>query len=100
MKISMHALSVEVFANILGNLSRILEKGLAHATQRKFDPGVLLAARLAPDMFAADAPGADRLRHREEFGRPVSPPRSRRASRTTRPPSSSCAPGSRAPSTI
>src|SRR6266404_2548212 len=51
MKISMHALSVEVFANILGNLSRILEKGLAHATQRKFDPGVLLAARLAPDML-------------------------------------------------
>jgi len=28
---------VEVFANTLGNLSRILEKGLAHATQRKFD---------------------------------------------------------------
>jgi uncharacterized protein len=51
MKISMHALSVEVFANTLGNLSRILEKGLAHATQRKFDPGVLLAARLAPDML-------------------------------------------------
>src|SRR5204862_1259481 len=51
MKISMHALSVEVFANTLGNLSRILEKGLAHASQRKFDPGVLLAARLAPDML-------------------------------------------------
>src|SRR5204862_284754 len=29
----------------------ILEKGLAHATQRKFDPAVLLAARLAPDML-------------------------------------------------
>ena len=51
MKISMHALSVEVFANTLGNLSSILEKGLAHATQRKFDPAVLLAARLAPDML-------------------------------------------------
>ena len=51
MKVSMHALSVEVFANTLGNLSRILEKGLAHASQRKFDPGVLLAARLAPDML-------------------------------------------------
>jgi hypothetical protein len=51
MKISMHALSVEVFANTLGNLSSVLEKGLAHATQRKFDPAVLLAARLAPDML-------------------------------------------------
>jgi hypothetical protein len=50
MKISMHALSVDVFANTLGNLSSILEKGLAHATQRKFEPAVLLAARLAPDM--------------------------------------------------
>ncbi len=51
MKISMHALSAEVFIHSLGNLSAILDKGLAHATQRKFDPAVLLAARLAPDMF-------------------------------------------------
>jgi uncharacterized protein len=51
MKISMHALSVEVFANALDNLSRILEKGANSAAQRKFDPGVLLAARLAPDML-------------------------------------------------
>jgi hypothetical protein len=51
MKISMHAMSVEVFANTLGNLSFILEKGLAHATARKFDPGILVTARLAPDMF-------------------------------------------------
>jgi len=48
MKIPMHAFSVEVFANTLGNLSRVLEKGLAHATLRKFEPSVLLAARLAP----------------------------------------------------
>jgi hypothetical protein len=47
----MHALSVDVFTNALGNLSLILEKGLAHATQRKFEPAVLLAARLAPDML-------------------------------------------------
>ena len=51
MKIPMHAFSVDVFANTLGNLSRILERGLAHATLRKFEPGVLLAARLAPDML-------------------------------------------------
>ena len=51
MTVSMHALSAEVFANTLGNLIWTLDKGLAHATQRKFDPGVLLAARLAPDML-------------------------------------------------
>jgi len=51
MQISVHALSVEVFASTLGNLSAILEKGLAHATARKFDPGILVSSRLAPDMF-------------------------------------------------
>lgn len=51
MKISMHAMSVEVFTHTLGNLSALLEKGLAHARQRKFEPSVLLNARLAPDMF-------------------------------------------------
>ena len=51
MKISMHAMSVELFSNMLGNLSAILDKGFANATNRKFDPGVLLAARLAPDML-------------------------------------------------
>jgi hypothetical protein len=51
MKISMHALSVELFVNALGNLSWILEKGANNAAQRKFDPGVLLGARLAPDML-------------------------------------------------
>jgi hypothetical protein len=47
----MHAMSVEVFTNILGNLSWILEKAANNAAQRKFDPAVLLAARLAPDML-------------------------------------------------
>ncbi len=51
MKISMHAMSVDVFTHTLANLSALLEKGLAHATQRKFEPAVLLNARLAPDMF-------------------------------------------------
>jgi len=51
MKVSMHALSVEVFTNILGNLSWILEKGAKSAVQRKIDTAVLLAARLAPDML-------------------------------------------------
>jgi hypothetical protein len=51
MKISMHALSVEVFAHTLDNLSRILQKAANSAAQRKFESGVLLAARLAPDML-------------------------------------------------
>ncbi len=51
MKGSMHALSVEVFTHALGNLSLILEKAAANAVQRNFDAGVLLAARLAPDML-------------------------------------------------
>ena len=49
--IPMHAMTVEVFTRTLGNLSAVLEKSLAHATQRKIDPAVLLGARLAPDML-------------------------------------------------
>ena len=51
MKISMHAMTVDVFTRTLGNLSAMLQKGLAHAAAREFDPAVLLAARLAPDMY-------------------------------------------------
>jgi hypothetical protein len=51
MKVSMHALSVELFVNALGNLSWFLEKSAGSAAQRKFDPAVLLTARLAPDML-------------------------------------------------
>jgi hypothetical protein len=51
MKGAMHALSVEVFTNTLGNLALILEKAAASATHRKFDASVLLGARLAPDML-------------------------------------------------
>jgi hypothetical protein len=51
MKISVHALSVDIFTHALGSLSALLEKGLAHATAKKFDSSVLVNARLAPDMF-------------------------------------------------
>jgi hypothetical protein len=51
MKPSMHAFSVDLFSNALGNLSWILEKGAASAASRKIEPAVLLAARLAPDML-------------------------------------------------
>jgi hypothetical protein len=50
-KITIQAVTVDVFAHQLGSLSALLEKGLAHATARKFDPSVLVNARLAPDMF-------------------------------------------------
>jgi len=51
MKISVHAMSVDVFTHALGNLSALLEKGVANARERKFEPAVLLGARLAPDML-------------------------------------------------
>ena len=51
MKVTMHALSVEVFVNALGNLSWLLQKGAQSAASRKFDPAVLLNSRLAPDML-------------------------------------------------
>ena len=52
MKISVHAASVDLLANALANLSHLLDKGHAHAVARKYDPALLLAARLTPDMFA------------------------------------------------
>lgn len=51
MKISVQAVSVDLLANSLANLSHLLDKGHAHAVARKYDPALLLAARLAPDMF-------------------------------------------------
>jgi uncharacterized protein len=52
MKISVHAASVDLLASALANLSHLLDKGHAHAVARKYDPALLLAARLTPDMFA------------------------------------------------
>lgn len=51
MKISVHAVAVDTLANSLANLSHLLEKGHAYAVARKYDPALLLAARLTPDMF-------------------------------------------------
>ena len=47
----MHAMSVDVFAHALSNLSWVLEKAASSAAQCKLDPTVLLAGRLAPDML-------------------------------------------------
>ena len=51
MNISMYQASVPVFIRMLDNLAAILEKAAAHAEAKKFDPAVLVASRLYPDMF-------------------------------------------------
>lgn len=51
MTISMYAASVPVLRHMLANLAGILTKAADHAAARKIDPGVLLNARLFPDMF-------------------------------------------------
>ena len=52
MTISMYRISVPVFSARLAALSAMLSKAEANALERKIDPQVFLAARLAPDMFA------------------------------------------------
>jgi len=47
----MYQVSVPRFANILRNLSAILDKAQAHAEARKIDPAVLTNFRLYPDML-------------------------------------------------
>lgn len=51
MPISMASASLPIFRTMLGNLSHLLDKGLAHAEAKKFDPAVLASYRLAPDML-------------------------------------------------
>jgi hypothetical protein len=51
MKISMHAMSHDVFQRALTQLLFVMEKGVASATARAFDTSVLVNARLAPDML-------------------------------------------------
>ena len=51
MSLTMHSASVPVFVRMLGNLLTWLDKAEAHAAAKKFEPGVLLSARLAPDML-------------------------------------------------
>jgi uncharacterized protein len=51
MALSMYQASVPTFVQILTALAGVLDKGQAYATAKKFDPAILLAARLAPNMF-------------------------------------------------
>ncbi|MDZ4812129.1 MAG: DUF1993 domain-containing protein [Pseudomonadota bacterium] len=50
MSISMYEATVPVLLRFLGNLEKWLDKAQAHADQKKFDTGVLVRSRLAPDM--------------------------------------------------
>ena len=52
MPLSMYDVSVPVFRQMLGALSKILDKAAAQASERGLDPATLIEARLAPDMFA------------------------------------------------
>lgn len=51
MSITLSSASLPIFAKMLTNLSHCLDKALANAEARKFDPNVLLTVRLAPDML-------------------------------------------------
>lgn len=51
MTLSMYQASVPVFLRALDNLQHVLRKGEAHAEARKFEPSLLLQARLTPDML-------------------------------------------------
>ena len=50
--ISMYQASVPRFVNILGNLSKILDKAKAHCEAKKIDETALTTFRLYPDMLA------------------------------------------------
>lgn len=52
MSLSIHDQVVVGFSQSLKNLSVLLDKAAAHAAANKFEPNVLLTARLFPDMFA------------------------------------------------
>ena len=51
MKISMYQASVPRLANLLENLSRILDKAQAHADSGAIDVAAVMDYRLAPDMY-------------------------------------------------
>lgn len=63
MTISMYEASVGLFVPYLRNLSALLDKGVAYAEVRKFDPKVLLGMRLAPNMYDLAQQVGEACRH-------------------------------------
>ena len=60
MKISMHTMAVDQASPMLANISSCLDKGVAYAEAKKFDPSVLVDCAARAGHAAAHAPGADR----------------------------------------
>ena len=61
--ISMYDASVGVFVPYLRNLSALLDKGVAYAESRKFNPAVLLGMRMAPNMYDLAQQVGEACRH-------------------------------------
>ena len=51
MTLSMYRMTVPVFQRGLATLNAYLDKAEAHTTEKALDPGMLVNARLAPDML-------------------------------------------------
>ena len=51
MTLSMHAVAVDTFVQMLGTLTHLFEKMEQHALAKKTDVATLSSARLAPDMY-------------------------------------------------
>src|SRR5689334_4858243 len=51
MSVPLYEASIPTFLLTLSNLQKILEKAVAHADARKFDPNIFLSIRLYPDML-------------------------------------------------
>jgi uncharacterized protein len=52
MSLSLHQVTVPVFAKTLSNLKAVLDKAKAHALDHKIEEAVYINARLYPDMLA------------------------------------------------
>src|ERR1700737_1475082 len=61
--ISMYESSVGIFVPYLGNLSALLDHGLAYASARKIDPAILLNMRLYPNMYSLRQQVGEANRH-------------------------------------
>jgi uncharacterized protein len=61
--ISMHKLSVGVFSQFLGSLSKLLDHAAVYAEARKIDPSILLDARLYPNMYNLTRQVSEAIRH-------------------------------------
>ncbi|HEY0943322.1 MAG TPA: DUF1993 domain-containing protein [Steroidobacter sp.] len=51
MSLSLYEVTIPTFLLTLGSLKAVLEKAVAHAEARKFDPNVFVSMRLYPDML-------------------------------------------------